>query len=429
MSCIVVLGTQWGDEGKGKIVDRLAESVDVVARYQGGANAGHTVVVGGDKFILHQIPSGILHPGVVCVIGNGVVLDPLTLFDEIEELENKGVDTRDRIRISGRTHLILSYHKALDKAREGSLGDDRIGTTGRGIGPAYEDKAGRVGIRVADLIDQDALTKRVRDNVETKNILLRHVGGGEIPADEVVDEIMSCRERLLDHMDDTSLFLTRCLEERQMVLAEGAQGTMLDIDHGTYPFVTSSNTTVGAVAVGLGISPAWIERVIGVAKAYTTRVGSGPFPTELDSDLGDNLRSAGNEFGSTTGRPRRCGWFDAPVVRLAVRLNGITELAVTKLDVLDGFRSIRIGTGYSYDGVTLTDFPTDLTRLEKIDPVYEEVNGWDGATSGIVDSEELPAGALDYLRKIEELIACPVRYVSTGVERGEIMDLWEDEFQ
>ena len=427
MSCTVVVGTQWGDEGKGKIVDYLTRTADIVARYQGGANAGHTVVIDGETFILHQIPSGILHPGIVCVIGNGVVLDPPTFFEEMEELSKKGVETAGRIKISGRTHLIMPYHKALDRAREEVLGADRIGTTGRGIGPAYEDKAGRTGVRMADLADPERLCRRIRENVEVKNLLLDHFGSREpLRADEIVDEVMAYREDLLGYMEDTSLFLTRSLEERREVVAEGAQGTMLDIDHGTYPFVTSSNTTVGAVAIGLGISPTWIERVVGVAKAYTTRVGRGPFPTEASGDIGRHLRGLGNEFGATTGRPRRCGWFDAPIVRYSVRLSGITELAVTKLDVLDGIEALKIGTGYHYGGKFTVDFPAHRPDLEKLDPIYEEMQGWRGQTRGKVRCRDLPAEAIDYLKRIEELAVCPVRYISTGVERDDIIDLWEE---
>jgi adenylosuccinate synthase len=426
MSCTVIIGTQWGDEGKGKIVDYLAGSMDIVARYQGGANAGHTVVVGGDRFILHQIPSGILHHGVVCVIGNGVVLDPLAFFDEVRELESKGISVDGRIKISSHTHLILPYHKALDRVREGVLGDDRIGTTCRGIGPAYEDKAGRVGVRMVDLLDPDLLKKKVTENVAVKDLLLDHFGSAErLSAAEILDELMGYRERLLDYMEDTSLYLARSMEERKAVLAEGAQGTLLDVDHGTYPYVTSSNTTVGAAANGLGISPVWIERVIGVAKAYTTRVGRGPFPTEIESELGSRLRDLGGEFGSTTGRPRRCGWFDAPVVRYAVRLSGITELAVTKLDVLDEMEGIKIGTGYHHEGKFMVEFPANILDMDKLDPLYEETSGWAAATSGLTDAKGLPLEAIDYLKRIEELAVCPVRYVSTGVERDAIIDLWD----
>ena len=428
MGCTVVIGTQWGDEGKGKIVDYLTQSVDIVARYQGGANAGHTVVVGEEKFILHQIPSGVLHPHIVCVIGNGVVLDPETFFQEIEELEGRGIATHGRIRISGRAHLVLPYHKMLDSAREGKLGDEKIGTTCRGIGPAYEDKAGRVGIRLADLVDKDRVSKRIRENLKIKALLLKHLKYPKpLAGAEMLEKLMDFRERLLEYMEDTSLYLTRCLEERKSVLAEGAQGTMLDIDHGTYPYVTSSNTTVGAVAVGLGISPAWIEQVVGVAKAYTTRVGGGPLPTEVDGELGDRFRKVGDEYGATTGRPRRCGWFDSPVVRYSVRLSGITELAITKLDVLDGLSTIKIGVGYHHDGKFTVDFPTELAKLEKADPLFEEVPGWERETSGLVHAADLPPEARDYLKRIEELVVCPVRYISTGVEREEIIDLWEDE--
>jgi adenylosuccinate synthase len=426
MGCTVVVGTQWGDEGKGKIVDYLTRSVDVVARYQGGANAGHTVVVGGKTFILHQIPSGILNPGVVCVIGNGVVLDPTTFFEEIDGLRAKGVETSGRIKISERTHLILPFHKELDSAREGNLGKDKIGTTCRGIGPAYEDKAGRIGTRMADLADPDLFSRRIRDNVEIKNILLKHHGSGKIiNAGEVVDEVMEYRDELLNYMDNTSFFLTRCMEEGKAVLAEGAQGVMLDVDHGTYPFVTSSNTTVGSVSVGLGISPMWIKRIVGVVKAYTTRVGMGPMPTELDSDIGDRLQKVGREQGATTGRPRRCGWFDAPVVRYSVRLNGITELALTKLDVLDGLPSVKLCNEYLHDGETLLEYPADPGKAEKLEPVYDEMKGWEQETKGVVDKQNLPTEALAYLGRIEELVVCPVRYISTGQRREEIVDLGE----
>ena len=426
MGCTVVVGTQWGDEGKGKIVDFLTGTADIVARYQGGANAGHTVVIGEERYILHQIPSGILHPDIVCVIGNGVVLDPETFFEELAEVEAKGIDAAGRIRISERTHLILPYHKILDKAREGSLGEGRIGTTGRGIGPAYEDKAARVGIRMVDLEDPDLVRDRIAANVEIKNLLLAHHGASErLDADEILDGLMARRDRLLGFMEDTSLYLSRELQERREVLVEGAQGGMLDIDHGTYPFVTSSNTTVGAVAVGLGISPAWIDRVVGVVKAYTTRVGAGPFPTEDESAMGEQLRTAGNAYGATTGRPRRCGWLDAPVVRFTARLGGITELAITKLDVLDGLPEIRIATGYHVDGEFLVELPADLRKLGKADPIYEEVTGGGESTGGVVKADDLPEAAMDYIRRIEELVACPVRLISTGVGREEIINLWD----
>ncbi len=424
MGCTVVVGTQWGDEGKGKIVDYLTPSVDIVARYQGGANAGHTVVVGGRTFILHQIPSGILNPGVVCVIGNGVVLDPLTFFEEISGLKEKGVETGGRIKISERTHLILPFHKELDCAREGNLGDNKIGTTCRGIGPAYEDKAGRIGIRMVDLMDPDLLSRRIQDNVRIKNVLLRHLGSRKtIDAGGIADEVMGYRAELLNYMDNTSLFLTESMEEGKTVLAEGAQGVMLDVDHGTYPFVTSSNMMVGGVSVGLGISTLWIDRIIGVAKAYTTRVGMGPMPTELEAELGERLRSAGKEHGATTGRPRRCGWFDAPVVRYSVRLNGITELALTKLDVLDGLPFVKLCSEYLHDGETLYEYPAVPGKAEKLEPVYIEMKGWERGTGGVVEKNDLSPEAVAYLERIEELVACPVRYISTGQGREEIIDL------
>ena len=350
-TCQVVVGAQWGDEGKGKIVDVLAEQADVVARYQGGANAGHTVVVDGEEFILHQVPSGVLHPGKECLLGNGVVLDAAELFREVDLLEERGIDAETRVWVSSRAHLLLPWHKALDAAKEGSRGAKAIGTTGRGIGPAYEDKVGRVGIRVADCDDPDRLRALVEEGVESKRAALALLGSdAEISASATLAEIDRWRERLLARATDVSQRVADHLAAGRRILLEGAQGSQLDIDHGTYPYVTSSSTTAGGAVIGVGLGPKYIDEIVGVVKAYTTRVGNGPLPTEVESPLQERLREAGGEYGATTGRPRRCGWFDAVVVRYAARINSLTELAVTKLDVLDGFESVRLCTGYRSAG-------------------------------------------------------------------------------
>ena len=351
MSNVVVVGAQWGDEGKGKIVDVLAERADVVARYQGGANAGHTVVVGGEEFILHQVPSGVLHPDKECLLGNGVVLDAAEFFREIDLLEERGIDAQPRVWVSSRAHLLLPWHKALDAAKEGSRGTKAIGTTGRGIGPAYEDKVGRMGIRVADCADADRLRALIEEGAEAKRAALSVLGlDAGIGVDDTLAEIEGWRERLLSRATDVSQRVAAHLAAGRRILLEGAQGSQLDIDHGTYPYVTSSSTTAGGAVIGIGLGPKYIDDVIGVVKAYTTRVGNGPLPTEVESPLQERLREAGDEYGATTGRPRRCGWFDAVVVRYAARINSLTELAVTKLDVLDGFETVRLCTGYRSAG-------------------------------------------------------------------------------
>ena len=426
-SCVVVLGAQWGDEGKGKIVDVLAEEADVVARYQGGANAGHTVVVDGREFILHQVPSGILHEGKECLLGNGVVLDAGELFTEIDLLESRGIDAESRVWVSNRAHLLLSYHKLLDKAKEGRRGERAIGTTGRGIGPAYEDKVGRVGIRVADLQDEERLAELVQAAVASKEALLETLGAGEaISAASVLHEIGGYRDRLLARAADVSERVRDHLVSGRRILLEGAQGSQLDIDHGTYPYVTSSNTTAGGAVIGMGIGPRELDEIVGVVKAYTTRVGNGPLPTEVESPLQERLREAGGEYGATTGRPRRCGWFDAVVVRYAARINSLTELAVTKLDVLDGFERLYLATGYRAaerdGGGELDEFPANLGFLERCEPIYEEHEGWRTSTAKVRRWNDLPRAARAYLERIEEMIEVPIGRVSVGQSRDQIFE-------
>ncbi|MDX1624045.1 MAG: adenylosuccinate synthase [Gemmatimonadota bacterium] len=426
-TCAVVVGAQWGDEGKGKIVDVLAERADVVARYQGGANAGHTVVVGGEEFVLHQVPSGILHPDKECLLGNGVVLDATEFFAEIDRLEERGIDAENRVRVSSRAHLLLPYHKALDAAKEGLRGERKIGTTGRGIGPAYEDKVGRTGIRVADCIDPDRIRKMVQANVEAKRASLEAMGSdADIDGEGILAGIERFRERLLARSADVSLRVADHLAAGRGVLLEGAQGSQLDIDHGTYPYVTSSNTTAGGAAVGMGIGPRDLDEIVGVVKAYTTRVGNGPLPTEVESPLQEELREAGGEYGATTGRPRRCGWFDAPVVRYAARVNSLTELAVTKLDVLDRFETIRLCTGYRAaeedGGGELDAFPANLQLLERCEPIWEDRAGWEAPTSEARTWDELPGAARAYLERIEELVGVPITRISVGQGREQILE-------
>jgi adenylosuccinate synthase len=418
--CLVVVGAQWGDEGKGKIVDVLAPEVDIVARYQGGANAGHTVRVGGEEFILHQIPSGILHPGTRCLLGNGVVLDVEQFFRELDALHARGVDTDGRVGVSGRAHLLLEYHKRLDLAGERLRGPARIGTTGKGIGPAYEDKIARRGIRVADLRREDA-GEMVRAAAERANEALRAAGAEPLDPGRIAEDVLAVRERLLPLITETGSEISRALGQGRRVLLEGAQGALLDVDHGTYPFVTSSTTTAAGAATGVGIGPTSIDAVLGVVKAYTTRVGGGPLPTELDSEIGDRLRDLGGEYGATTGRPRRCGWFDAVVLRYAARVNGLTGLALTKLDVLDSFDEVKIATAYEAGGAVLEDFPEDLALLERARPLYETLPGWRASTSHARTIEELPGGARAYLQRIEELTGVPIWFVSVGTEREEII--------
>jgi adenylosuccinate synthase len=418
---VVVVGAQWGDEGKGKLVDVLAERADWVVRYQGGANAGHTVDLGEHSFVLHQIPSGILHPGVRCAIGNGVVLDPETLFTEIDELVADGIDVEGRLYVSERAHLVLPYHKLVDAESSHS---QSLGTTGRGIGPAYEDKIARRGVRVLDLRNADRLTELVTRNAERANVQLAAMGSEKrVDPQVILTRLEQLAERLLALAEDVGLVVHRAMQSGAAVLLEGAQGSLLDVDHGTYPFVTSSSTTSGGAATGVGVAPTAIDAVLGVVKAYTTRVGTGPLPTEMDEAMGERMRSLGNEFGATTGRARRCGWFDAVVVRYATRINGLTDVAVTKLDVLDTLDRVAICTGYEYDGDLHTEFPGDLTVLDRAVPRYEWLDGWQQSTSGARRLEDLPSEARAYLDRLHELIETPITYVSVGTRRDQIIGL------
>ncbi len=418
-TCIVVVGAQWGDEGKGKLVEVLAEDADLVVRYQGGANAGHTVVVGDEQFILQQIPSGILHPGVRCVVGNGVVLDPVTFFEEADRLAAKGVDTAGRLFVSDRAHLVLPYHKLLDAARERS---QQIGTTGRGIGPTYEDKYGRRGIRVGDLREPGALRRALAAQAERANGMLAMLGSTERVRAEALEAMLEAlAPRLLPLATDTGLLVHRALQGGQRVLMEGAQGALLDVDHGTYPYVTSSNTTAGGAAVGAGIGPMAIQGVLGVVKAYTTRVGNGPLPTEAEPEAQARLRELGGEFGAVTGRARRCGWFDATVVRYSARVNGLSHLAVTKLDVLDTFPEIAVGVRYELDGAPCEELPAEVDELERVRPVYETLPGWQQPTGAARRLADLPAAARRYLDRLTELAGVPIRYVSVGTRREQII--------
>jgi adenylosuccinate synthase len=414
---IAVLGAQWGDEGKGKIVDMLTPHFAAVARYQGGHNAGHTVYVRGQKFVLHLIPSGILHPGVTCVIGNGVVVDPQALFAEIDELARAGISVDGRLLVSEKAHIILPYHRELDVLSEARRGERKIGTTSRGIGPAYEDKIGRRGIRVCDLLgDRSALADEVRENVSARNRIIKD---STLDWKPVFDQIVAAGERMRPWVADVSLALHRLIADGKNVMFEGAQATLLDIDHGTYPFVTSSNASVGGVCTGLGVSPRAIGGVLGVAKAYTTRVGEGPLPTELSGELADRLRESGQEYGASTGRPRRCGWFDAVVVRYSARINGLDALALTKLDVLDGLEEILLCTGYRTSGGTLSEFPADLRCLSGAEPVYERMPGWSSPTRGVTRFENLPEAARRYVRRLEEVTGVDCAIISTGSDRSE----------
>jgi adenylosuccinate synthase len=419
--CVVVVGAQWGDEGKGKLVDVLAERADYVVRYQGGANAGHTVCIGESQFILHQIPSGILHDRCTCVVGNGVVLDPETLFTELDGLQAQGVKTAGRLFISDRAHLVLPYHKLLDRAHEKS---QNIGTTGRGIGPSYEDKIGRRGIRVGDLRHREAARALLSERVSRANQLLGLMGAVE-RASEAEHHALADRlaPRLLPLTTDTGLMVHQALGQGRRVLLEGAQGALLDVDHGTYPFVTSSNTTAGGAAIGAGIGPTAIDQVLGVVKAYTTRVGNGPLPTQADSGEEEQLRKLGGEFGATTGRPRRCGWFDATVVRYSVRINGLTGLAVTKLDVLDTFADIPVGTDYLVDGAACAELPADVRDLERVTPRYERLPGWRRPTTEARRLADLPPEARAYLDRLQDLSGAPIRYVSVGTRRDQIIEV------
>jgi adenylosuccinate synthase len=413
---IAVLGAQWGDEGKGKVVDLLTPHFAVVARYQGGHNAGHTVYADKRKIILRLLPSGILHSHVTCAIGNGVVVDPQALFAEIDELGRLGYDVGSRLLISERAHVILPYHRELDLLSEARRGERKIGTTSRGIGPAYEDKIGRRGIRVCDLFDRGGLEQEIRENVQARNRLIRE---STLDWRPLYDQMLQYGERMKPWVADISVFLARTSADGRPILFEGAQGTLLDIDHGTYPFVTSSNSTIGGVCTGLGVSPKMIDGVLGVVKAYATRVGEGPMPTELIGAAGDRLRDSGKEFGSVTGRPRRCGWYDAVVVKYAARVNGLDSVALTKLDVLDGLDEINVCTGYRYRDEVLHEWPADLNVLARCEPIYEILPGWSEPSVGVTRHNDLPRGAQRYVAFLEEVSGVPISIISTGSGRND----------
>jgi adenylosuccinate synthase len=420
----LIVGAQWGDEGKGKIVDLLGEKCDVVARFQGGPNAGHTVLFRGEKYILHQVPSGILRPHTACLMGNGVVVNPDSLLDEIAGLEARGIEVIGRLFISPNAHLILPYHNLLDRAFEEETIGEKIGTTGRGIGPAYADKANRIGIRIGMLFDPSGWEGKVRQTVQAKTQILRRLYDTDGPGEEaVVSTLRRFIAKIRTCVADTGLKIREARTAGRNILLEGAQGTLLDIDFGTYPFVTSSNTTIGGASTGLGLNPRIIDRVIGVVKAYTTRVGNGPFPTELLDETGETIRSVGGEFGATTGRPRRCGWFDAVVARYSIDLNGIDALAMMKLDVLDRFEEIRICTGYRYQGERVDSFPAFCHVLDGLKPEYITLPGWKCDTSGVRDYADLPGNARAYIEKIEALVGVPVRVLSVGADRD--ATLWK----
>ena len=417
---VVIVGTQWGDEGKGKIVDLLTDRATAVVRFQGGHNAGHTLLIGGEKTVLHLIPSGVLREGVACIIGNGVVVHLPSLLQEIDELIGKGVAVVDQLRISAACPLILPTHIALDQARERASGRDAIGTTGRGIGPAYEDKAARRSLRVSDLFDPEAFAERLSAAMDLHNFMLqRYYDAEPVDIQATLDEWMHMAERIKPMVIDTAGYLHQLRKDGGNILFEGAQGTLLDVDHGTYPFVTSSNTTAGAAATGTGVGPGAIDYVLGIVKAYTTRVGAGPFPTELFDDMGRHLAKVGAEFGATTGRPRRCGWFDAVALRRAIINSSVSGLCVTKLDVLDGLETIKICVGYRLDGQVYDAPPHLVSRFPDCEPIYEELPGWSSSTVGITDYDRLPTEARDYLRRLEEVLDAPVDMVSTGPDRNE----------
>lgn len=425
MANVVVVGAQWGDEGKGKVVDIYTEYADDIVRYQGGNNAGHTLVVGSEKIVLHLIPSGILHEGKRCIIGNGVVLDPEVFIKEITKLKESGRIKDDScLLLSESMHIIMPYHKRIDIAREAKSGDKKIGTTGRGIGPCYEDKIGRRGIRLMDLVDPGAFARKLKEFLVEKNFILeKYLGEDPCNFDQILAEYQGYAAILRTYIADTSLILNKDLKAGRNALFEGAQGTLLDVDHGTYPFVTSSSTCAGGACTGAGVSPREIHGIIGISKAYVTRVGSGPFPTELMDEVGELIRQTGAEFGATTGRPRRCGWFDAMVIRFAVRVNGLTGIALTKLDVLSDFDTIKVCTGYTFEGKAVETLPANLEVFEKCLPVYEELPGWKQDITEVRSFGELPPAAQSYVRRLEELAGCPIVLVSVGPRRDQTITL------
>jgi adenylosuccinate synthase len=420
MSVTVIVGSQWGDEGKGKVVDLLSVDSNIVARYQGGANAGHTIVINGKQYVLHLIPSGILSPNVKCVIGNGVVIDPVALMDEIDMLKANGIDVSGRLFISHKAHLIMPYHKMLDKAIEEKKSGAAIGTTGRGIGPAYYDKYNRCGIRIVDLLDRNVFEEKLRANIDEKNDLLKKIYGYQgLEVEKIIDQYMEYDKIMDPYITDTTLLLNEAIQRGESVFIEGAQGALLDVDHGTYPFVTSSNPTTGGACTGLGIPPTAINRIVGIVKAYCTRVGNGPFPTELEDEVGEKLRVNGSEFGATTGRPRRCGWLDLVALKYSVMVNGISEIALTKLDVLDTFEELKVCVSYNIKGKNTRNFPVDIPSLNAIEPVLETVKGWNKSLAGIRDFNELPIEAKDYIKFIEEYTGAKVSIVSLSPDRAD----------
>ena len=421
MPAVVIIGAQWGDEGKGKATDLIAGRIDHVVKFNGGNNAGHTVVIGNEKYALHLLPSGILTDGVTPVIANGVVIDLEVLFEEIDALSSRGIDV-SKLRVSANAHVITSYHRTLDKVTERFLGKRQIGTTGRGIGPTYADKINRIGIRIQDIFDEGILRQKVEGALDLKNhLLVKIYNRRAIPVDDIVQELLSYAERLRPMVCDTSLLLHEALVEGKTVLFEGGQATMLDVDHGTYPFVTSSSSTAGGASTGSGIGPNAITRVIGIVKAYTTRVGSGPFPTELDNDEGERLRQAGAEFGTTTGRPRRCGWYDAPIARYSARINGITDFVMTKLDVLTGLSEIPVCVAYQVDGVRFDEMPVNQSDFHHATPIYENFPGWTEDISGARRFEDLPVNAQNYVRAIESMSGARISAIGVGPARDEII--------
>jgi adenylosuccinate synthase len=420
---IAVIGAQWGDEGKGKIVDLLAERFDVVVRYQGGHNAGHSVQIGDRSFVLHLLPSGIVHPGKTCVLGNGMVIDPKAFFEEADRLMTQGISiTPERVKVSSRAHLILPYHRALDHTSEERLGNERVGTTLRGIGPAYEDKAGRRGIRFADALVPEVLRSRIERNLEDANRIIVAYGGEPLEAESIITETSAMVERLAPFICDTSHFLNQAASRGEAILLEGAQATLLDVDHGTYPFVTSSSTVVGGALVGTGLAPKHLTGVLGIVRTYTTRVGEGPFPTEMletEAELGQLIRERGREYGASTGRPRRCGWFDAFATRYAAEINGFTSVALTKLDVLDALDEIKVCVGYNLNGKKCDSMPSVSQDLRRVAPVYETLPGWKSSTLGVTDLSELPREAREYISFLSSHIGVQIGLVSTGPERSQ----------
>lgn len=417
MAVGIVVGAQWGDEGKGKIVDLLSQEVDIVGRYQGGANAGHTIVIDGEKYVLHLIPSGILHKNTICIIGNGVVVDPIALIDEIDFLKSKGIDIEDRLVISHRAHLIMPYHKIIDQVKEETDLNNKIGTTGRGIGPAYSDKINRIGIRIVDLLDRELFKAKLCKNIEDKNQILQKIYRKEqLNVDRIIEMYIEFDKKIDLYVKDVSTYVNNAIKKGKNVLLEGAQGTLLDVDFGTYPYVTSSNPTSGGACSGIGIGPTKVDSVIGVVKAYTTRVGEGPFPTEISQDE-TNFRELGDEFGATTGRPRRCGWFDVVVVNHAIQVNGIDSLVLTKLDVLDTLKEIKVCVAYQHDGKIMKTLPSNIRILEKCKPIYQTFPGWLQSTQNVRQYQDLPQNAKSYINAISKLTQTNFSIISVGSDR------------